>query len=104
MDDQDQSPRLTEGLERGKEIEIFVDGQPVKAYRGETIATALLASGHLVSHITDAGPLGVFCNVGMCHSCVMTVNGWPSVRICSTLVTPGCKIETQNARHVRNDV
>ncbi len=88
--------RLNEGIKRGEPVQIYVDGVPVSAYKGETIATALLAAGIIVSRTIDDKPLGVHCNIGVCHSCVMTVNGVSSVRICRTPVSEGCRIETQH--------
>ena len=96
MDDQKKATRLQEGIQRGEQVQIFVDGRPVTAYKGETIATALLAAGMMVSRTIDNDPLGVYCNIGTCHSCVMTVNGTPSVRICQTLVSEGCRVESQH--------
>jgi len=91
-----QSSRLDTGIRRGEVITFFLDGNPLKAYKGETIAAALMASGHLVTRTIDGQPLGVYCNIGVCHSCLMTVDGLKSVRICKTLVTENCKVETQH--------
>lgn len=91
-----QAKRLDSGIKRGEEIEIIFDGKPLKAFKGETIAAALMASGHLVTRTIDDQPLGVYCNIGVCHSCLMTVDGLKSVRICKTLVTENCKVETQH--------
>jgi sarcosine oxidase subunit alpha len=91
-----KATRLDAGIKRGEQIEFYLDGQPIKACKGETIASALMASGHMVARTIDNQPLGVYCNIGVCHSCLMTVNGVSSVRTCRTLVTEGCKVETQH--------
>jgi sarcosine oxidase subunit alpha len=88
--------RLNSGIRRGEQIEFYLDGQPLKAFKGETIATALMAAGHIIARTIDSQPLGVYCNIGVCHSCLMTVNGVKSVRTCRTQVTEGCKVETQH--------
>lgn len=85
--------RLEKGIKRGKAISIFMDGQPVQAYEGETIAAALLGTGRLVSRTINDHPLGVYCNMGTCHSCVMTVDDVPGVRICRTPVSDGLRVE-----------
>ncbi len=90
--------RLERGVKRGKKVRIFVDGQPVPAYEGETIATALLAAGRFVSRTINDQPLGVYCNIGICHSCVMTVDGVPGVRICRTPVSDGLQVEKGHFR------
>jgi sarcosine oxidase subunit alpha len=95
MNDGLVSYRLDSGVQRGEPVEIIFDGQTVKAYKGETIATALMAAGHLSLGTSFLQPRGVYCNIGVCHSCVMTVNGIRSVRICKTLVFDGCRVESQ---------
>ena len=96
MNDGLVSYRLDSDLQRGEPVQIIFDGQAVKAYQGETIATALIAAGHLGSGTSYSQPRGVYCNIGVCHSCVMTVNGVRSVRICKTLVFEGCRVESQH--------
>jgi predicted molibdopterin-dependent oxidoreductase YjgC len=82
---------------RGRRFEIEVDGRKVLAYEGETIAAVLLAAEIRVSRLTPRKhePRGVYCGIGICHECVMVVNGMPDIRICQTLATPGCKVATQ---------
>jgi aerobic-type carbon monoxide dehydrogenase small subunit (CoxS/CutS family) len=81
----------------GKAVQIEVDGQPVLAYEGEMIASALLAAGHKVFRRTKKRnePRGVYCAIGRCTDCAMTVDGRPNVRTCITPVVDGMKIKTQ---------
>jgi len=88
--------RIEKGIKRGNAVQIYFDGQPLEAYQGETIASALMSAGYLVLRTIESEPLGVYCNIGVCHSCVMTVNGKQSVRICKTPVSEGCRIESQH--------
>ena len=62
------------------------------------IAAALLASGVRVFRKTakKGYPRGVFCGIGRCTDCVMTVDGKPNVRTCVTPVRAGMKVETHN--------
>ena len=101
MSEETGAKRLNSGIRRGEQIEFYLDGQPLKAFKGETIAAALMASGHMVARTIDSQPLGVYCNIGVCHSCLMTVNGVKSVRICRTAVTEGCHVETQHFERTR---
>jgi predicted molibdopterin-dependent oxidoreductase YjgC len=80
-----------------RKVWIEVDGKKVEALQGETIAAALLASGIKVLHYTPKykQPRGVFCAIGRCTDCIMTVNGKPNVRTCVTPVAAGMKVETQ---------
>jgi sarcosine oxidase subunit alpha len=78
---------------------IVVDGREVPARAGEPIATALLAAGRPLmarSHKYHR-PRGPFCLAGSCHSCLVRVDGQPSVRACRTPCTDGLEVETQHA-------
>ena len=90
--------RIESGVERGRQFEIDVDGQPVTAFEGETIAAALLAAGrHVFRHTAKLSqPRGLFCGMGICFDCLMTVNGVRDVRACVTLAQPDTKVETQS--------
>ena len=96
-----QGPKMTRRIDvetrRGRRFEIEVDGRKLLAYEGETIAAVLLAAGIRVSRFTPKKhrPAGFYCGIGLCHECVMVVNGVPNTRICQTLAAPGCRVETQ---------
>ncbi|NLY10893.1 MAG: (2Fe-2S)-binding protein [Firmicutes bacterium] len=79
-------------------VTITVDGKEIKARTSETIAAALLANGIRVHRYTikRKEPRGIFCGIGQCTDCVMTVNGIPNVRTCITYVEDGMVVETQH--------
>jgi len=83
--------------DKRKETFIFLDGKKIPAYEGEPIAAALAAAGIKVFRFTSTRdePRGIFCAIGRCTDCVMTVDGQPNVRTCVTPVEEGMKIETQ---------
>jgi predicted molibdopterin-dependent oxidoreductase YjgC len=82
-------------VERGQAISLTVDGDPLLAYEGETIAGALLASGrHALRHTRHGQPRGLYCGIGLCFECLVTVNGTPNVRACLTPVAAGMVVET----------
>lgn len=78
-------------------VEITVDGKKLAARSGEMIAAVLMANGMMVHRHTAKKhePRGIFCGIGQCTDCVMTVNGKPNVRTCITPVEDGMVIETQ---------
>ena len=84
-------------MEERKQITIYLDSKKITAYEGESIAAALAAAGMKVFRFTSIKdePRGIFCAIGRCTDCVMTVNGEPNVRTCMTPVEAGMKIETQ---------
>ena len=89
-------PILGKETER-KEIEIVVDGKKIKAFEGEMIASALIASGIKVLRFTSKKeePRGLFCAIGRCTDCVMEVNGLSNVRTCITPVRDKMVVNTQ---------
>ena len=80
-----------------KEVQYFnieVNGQAVPARHGQTIAAALLAAGKRVFGRTGCGQSrGLFCGMGVCFDCLVTVNGISEQRACMTLVQPGMQIQ-----------
>jgi len=89
--------RVQKGVERGRQFEIEVDGEKITAFEGETIAAVLMASGRRTFRHTAKKnhPRGVYCGIGLCHDCMMIIDGIPNTRSCQTLATPGCRVETQ---------
>jgi predicted molibdopterin-dependent oxidoreductase YjgC len=75
---------------------VTVDGEPVRAYAGESVATVLLALGQRSFRHTDKThePRGIFCGMGICFDCLVTIDGMENVRACMTLVEEGMAIET----------
>ena len=78
-------------------VTIIVDGERLKARKGEMIAAALIATGkkYFRKTVKSHEPRGIDCGIGRCTDCVMTVNGIPNVRTCITPVQEGMEIETQ---------
>ncbi|HHX24683.1 MAG TPA: (2Fe-2S)-binding protein [Thermoanaerobacterales bacterium] len=76
---------------------IIVDGKKIPAIEGEPIAAALLSAGIKKFRETPKKhkPRGIFCAIGRCTDCVMTVDGIPNVRTCVTPVKNGMIINTQ---------
>lgn len=91
--------RFEGGVARGAEIEILVDGMPLRAYDGESVAAALLAAGRRSLRTTGRlhGPRGLYCGIGLCFDCVMRIDGRPNVRTCQTPVRAGMRVESQRA-------
>ena len=91
------SNRIAAGVERGAPFHFTIDGEPVEAYPGETIAGALLAAGRRRARLTAwrGEPRGAFCLMGVCHDCRMVVDSVPNVRTCLAPVRAGMVVETQ---------
>ncbi|WP_063726118.1 FAD-dependent oxidoreductase [Streptomyces monomycini] len=75
---------------------VTVDGAERWARTGQTAAAVLLAAGRASWRTTRGGrPRGIFCGIGVCHDCLVVVNGVPDVRACWRVVEAGDRIETQ---------
>jgi len=85
-----------------KEVQIFVDNKPIIAQEGEMIAAALIANGIFINRYTahKHKPRGIYCAIGRCTDCIMTVDGVPNIRTCVTKVREGMKITTQQGTGV----
>lgn len=82
---------------RGQKITLQVDGHLCTAYEGETVHAALLANGFRALRIAGktGEPRGIFCGMGICYECRVTINGVPDQLACMTLATDGMQIETR---------
>jgi predicted molibdopterin-dependent oxidoreductase YjgC len=86
---------------RGEPIDMSVNGHPVEAYAGETVSTVLLTSGHIIFQY-DAEthmPRSLFCGMGVCYNCLVTIDGVPNIRACVTPVAAGMVVETKRDPH-----
>jgi predicted molibdopterin-dependent oxidoreductase YjgC len=78
-------------------VEIVLDGRPVEAYEGETVAAVLLAEGEIETRTTVNGePRGIFCGMGVCFDCLVVVDGVPNTRACTTWVHDGMQVSRQD--------
>jgi 2Fe-2S iron-sulfur cluster protein len=96
-------PRQTDPLRRARAVPaepftITVDGEPMPALPGQTIAAALIAAGRRSWRVTrERGePRGLFCGIGVCFDCLVTVNGVASVRACLAEARPGDVVTTES--------
>jgi len=83
-------------LEPVGEVTMQLDGVEIQGRDGETVLAALVAAGvSVVRHTKNGSPRRMFCGIGRCTDCVMTVDGVPGVRTCVTRVRDGMKLERQ---------
>src|SRR5450755_1844920 len=74
------------------------DGQAVVAERGEPVAVALIAAGHLALARSPKfhRPRGPSCLRAACDGCLARLDGQPNVMTCRVPAADGMRIETQN--------
>ncbi len=80
------------------EVEIRFEGRAYRGVLGQSIAGILLANDVLDWRTTSArqSPRGLFCGIGVCFDCVVTVDGIPDVRACQRRACGGEHVERQH--------
>jgi D-hydroxyproline dehydrogenase subunit alpha len=77
----------------GRAISFQFNDQPIEALEGETIGAALSAAGiTTLRHTPSGAPRGLFCGMGACFDCVVTVNGRIGQRACLTQAAAGMAV------------
>ncbi len=80
----------------GEPVRFFFDDKPVEGLKGESLAAALTAAGIVGLRRTNNGaPRGIFCGMGVCFDCLVTVDGRSAQRACLTKVEAGLRAHSQ---------
>jgi sarcosine oxidase, subunit alpha len=92
-------PGPNQRINRARLISFDFDGKKVEAYEGDTIGSALHASGRrtISRSFKYHRPRGLLCCAGQCPNCLVEVDGWPGVRACTEPVRPGMEVRHLNA-------
>ncbi len=90
--------RPGERIDRSHSVSFRVDGRAASGYAGDTIGSALFASGMRVfsRSFKYHRPRGLLCCSGHCPNCMMTVDGIPNVRVCAEPLREGADVRAQN--------
>ena len=92
--------RLPDTQTVAPEVSFTLDGEPESGREGDTVAAALLALGlrsfrRTAVSGTERGP---WCLMGVCHDCLVTVDGTGNVQSCLVPLRAGMAVETQRGR------
>ncbi|MCD8909445.1 (2Fe-2S)-binding protein [Staphylococcus gallinarum] len=81
-------------LELNEEFTFSFNGEEVVAYKGDTIASALLASNYrkLRENEISGDGRGIYCNIGHCFECRVKLHDRRIVRACITQVEEGMQV------------
>lgn len=81
------------GIER-RIVSFSVDGRPLQAGEGDTLAGALLNAGVLAFRRTPVSgqPRAPLCLMGVCFDCLVEVDGRQNVQACMIEVQPGMRV------------
>jgi len=86
--------------ETGEAVSITVDGRPVVARSGDSVAAAMLAAGAERCRTTpvSGAPRAPYCMMGVCFDCLVTIDGVGNRQGCLVAVRDGMAIETQQGK------
>ena len=75
---------------------ITFDGRSLPATPGESVGAALTNAGIRSWRTTrfQGRPRGLFCGIGICYDCLLTVDGHPNQRACLVPVAPGMQLSS----------
>ncbi|MCU9602704.1 (2Fe-2S)-binding protein [Pallidibacillus thermolactis] len=92
-----QHPILEKTLQ--DDIYFYFNDKKMKAKKGQTVAGALMANGILEfgrsRKLNQAR--GLYCGVGRCMSCYVTINNQYHILSCTTLLEEGMKVYSNNS-------
>ena len=93
------SEHAGELIDRSAPVSFTWRGVTVEGYQGDTIASALHASGVRVlsRSFKYHRPRGLLCCAGQCPNCIVSADGDPTARACMTPVREGMAVEPVNA-------
>ncbi len=88
-----------ERIDRDREVSFTFDGKRVVGVEGDTIGSALFASGRRTfsRSFKYHRPRGLLCCAGQCPNCLVQVDDAPGVRACTEPVREGMRVEHMNA-------
>ncbi len=81
-------------------LTLTVDGHPVTAEAGESVAALLLRQPTAASRNTpvQGSPRAPYCMMGVCFDCLAIVDGAASTQSCLVTVREGMRVERQFGR------
>jgi len=81
-----------------KKISFYFNNKKLDGFEGDTIASALHATGVkiLTTSLKYNRPRGFFCGIGKCSSCLMRVNDVPNVRTCIAPLMEDINVKMQD--------
>jgi NADPH-dependent 2,4-dienoyl-CoA reductase/sulfur reductase-like enzyme/bacterioferritin-associated ferredoxin len=86
----------SENIELSNQIKFEFEGRIMYAFPGDSIAASLTSYGIINLRVTSSGDSrGIFCGMGVCHDCLVEVDGNQNQRACMTKVKDGMRIFKQ---------
>jgi predicted molibdopterin-dependent oxidoreductase YjgC len=97
--------RIEEGAPQAW-VTVHIEGLPVKARSGDSVAVAMLAAGVAVFRETpvSGAPRAPLCLMGVCFECLVEIDGRPNMQACMVPVAEGMQVRRQHgAPHLQDE-
>ena len=86
----------TDTKQAGRKVRLEIDGVWHDAIDGQMLSATLLAADVRVFRRTMSGSgRAPHCLIGVCHECLVTVDGVASRQACQVVVADGMRVQTQ---------
>jgi D-hydroxyproline dehydrogenase subunit gamma len=83
--------------EAATEINMTLEGEPISAQPGDTVAAAVLAhSGDAFRSTANNTPRAAYCMMGVCFECLLEIDGRANSQGCMTLAQDGMVLRRQS--------
>lgn len=80
----------------GPTLRLTLDGAPVTARAGDTVAAAMLAhSGDAFRRTAKGAPRTAYCMMGVCYDCLVEIDGRANMQACMTVARDGMTVRRQ---------
>lgn len=84
----------------GRALRFTLDGEALLGREGDTVAAAMLASGRRSFRRTavSGAERGPWCMMGVCHDCLVVLDGVASTQACLVPLCDSMAVRTQQGR------
>ena len=81
-------------------VTITLDGRPVEAAAGDSVAAAMLAAGmsHCRTTPVSGAPRAPYCMMGVCFDCLVMIDGVGNRQACLVQVREGMSVQIQQGK------
>jgi D-hydroxyproline dehydrogenase subunit gamma len=81
-------------------VSLSIDGKPIEARPGDTVAAALLAAGfhHCRTSAVSGQLRAPYCMMGVCFDCLVNIDGVGNRQSCLVPVREGMRVELQRGK------
>lgn len=76
-------------------ITVNLNSTPVETAAGQSVGAVLMGQGTKAWRTTrhEGKPRGIFCGIGACYDCLITIDGQPNQRACMVEASDSMNIE-----------